>query len=89
MVKRLLFAPAIEIELHAGPLAILLAHKDGPRVAHPQVIQLGWNERDARIEQLPRTGQFSLPHQHVDGFVGGNGIGDARQRQLHLRHLRT
>ena len=85
--KLLLFAPAIEVELHARTLAIGLAYKNGTRVAHPQIVHLGRNQLDACIQQLPRIDDLSGPHQHVDGFVGRNRVGNARQCQLHLRHL--
>ncbi|MCY1210372.1 hypothetical protein D9M72_220580 [compost metagenome] len=76
---RLLVAPAVEVEIDAGPFARAVAHEHGAGVAHPQVVHRLHLERHAVAAQARGQVVLLLAHQQVHGLEGGDGAGDLRQ----------
>ena len=85
VVAVLLFAPAIEIEVHAGQRAARLFHEDGARIAHPQVVDGLHQQLDLVAAQASGCVVIFLVDEHVHGFDAGDRLRDARQVRLRAR----
>lgn len=79
----LLAAPAVEVEVHRRQLAIVVDHEVGADVAHPDVVQFGFDVGDVVAAALLLGDiAFAGAAEHRHRLVGGDGAGDTPKRGL-------
>lgn len=84
----LLVAPAVEVEVDAGDLAVVL-HEHGHRVAGPQVVDGERNDLDVAAARLLGGLLLVGPGQHHDVLVLRDGVGDAGDVLAHVTEILT
>ena len=81
----LLVAPAVEVEVERSEGAVIVDDEVGADVAHPDVIQVAFDELAVVAGAVP-LGQFAFagPAEDSHRLVAGDGLGDAAQGGLHV-----
>jgi len=82
--KRLLLAPAVEVEVDGGLVTGFGHDEHRAGVAQPQVVVRAGQQLHRVAHQLPGQRQLGRPHQQGHGFVPGDGLGDGGQVPLHF-----
>ena len=84
-----LFAPAVEIPVHADHCAFAVNHEAWPVVAEPAIIDGSGLNFDPRPAKIAGEWHVRLIGQHDDRFEAGNRCGHTRRRLARLRKPAT